>query len=162
MPLKLVFITDKHSVQIMKIIHLTKYIVLTLLTSTICACGALRWHSVEEMPAESIAYIRDGVFVSGNYIRSATIVEIDGKKSEESNQGLHEINIGTHEITIYCDEAEGEFDSNELTGKSRILKFEAQIQRTYLVRCEPFTHWWIEDSENQSIVAGEKNIIEYE
>ena len=140
----------------MKILCITKYITLTLLTSTIFACGALRWHSVEQMPAESLAYIRDGVFVSGNYIRSATITEIDGKKAEESNQGLHEISIGTHEVTIYCDEAEGEFDSNKLVGRSKILNFEARIQRTYLVRCTPFTHWWIEDLENKAVVAGEK------
>ena len=40
--------------------------------------------------------------------------------------------------------------------KLKILKFEAQIQRTYLARCTPFTHWWIEDSENEAVVAGEK------
>ncbi len=156
MPLKLVFITDEHLINNMKILYITKFIVITLLTTTICACGAIRWHSVEQIPAESKAYIRDGVFLSGNYIRSATIAEIDGKKVKESKKGLYEISVGVHEVKIYCDEAKGEFNSNELEGKSKILKFDARIQRTYLARCTPFTHWWIEDSENEAVVAGEK------
>ena len=105
-----------------------------------------------------IAFIRDGVFVSGEYVRSAEITEIDGKTAAESANGLYEVSVGIHEIKIHCDETKGSFNTKNLVGKAKTLKFEAQMQRTYIVRCMPFTHWWIEDSENNAVVAGEKYI----
>ncbi len=129
-----------------------------LLIVLLCSCGALRWHSIEQMPADEIAFIRDGVFVTGEYVRSAAITEIDGKAATESESGLYEVSVGIHEIKVHCDETKGSFNSKDLIGKAKTLKFEAQIQRTYLVRCVPFTHWWIEDSENNAIVAGEKYV----
>ena len=32
-----------------------------------------QWYSIEQTPATPIAYLRDGVFVSGDYVRSALI-----------------------------------------------------------------------------------------
>ena len=47
-------------------------------------------HSVgiqlSKTPATPIAYVRDGVFVSGDYVRSALIAEIDGVRSSETKR----------------------------------------------------------------------------
>ncbi len=127
-----------------------------IFVSASASCGALRWHSIEQTPAEPIAYMRDGVYVSGAYVRSALIAEIDGNKVIKPSNNLVEVPIGKHIVKVFCDEAEGEFNSNEFSGVAKTLEFEAHIQRTYLVRCTPFTHWWIEDLESNSVVAGEK------
>ena len=100
--------------------------------------------------------MRDSVFVSGKHVQSAKIIKIDNVAAEESSELLHKVSVGIHEVSIHCAEAEGAFNSNELEGEERVLIFDAKIQRTYLVRCRPFTHWWIEDIENKAIVAGEK------
>ncbi|QMU60855.1 MAG: hypothetical protein GKR92_03760 [Gammaproteobacteria bacterium] len=120
------------------------------------SCGALSWHSIEQTPATPIAYVRDGVFVSGDYVRSALIAEIDGKKVVKPSNNLVEVAVGKHQIKVFCDEAQGEFNSEEFSGKAKTLEFEAQIQRTYLVRCVPFSHWWIEDLESKAVIAGQK------
>lgn len=121
-----------------------------------CALIPAPWHSTEQIPAEPIAYMRDGVFVSGEYVRAASIAEIDNEVVAQSNNNLIEISLGKHQVKIFCDEAKGEFNSLEMDGKAKVLEFDAQLQRTYLVRCEPYTHWWIEDLDNKSVVAGEK------
>jgi len=131
------------------------WINLTLITP-LFSCGIAPWHSTEQIPSEPVAYIRDGVFVSGEYIRSASIAEIDNQAVTKSNNNLIEITLGQHQVKIYCDEAKGQFNSLEFNGEAKILEFEAQIQRTYQVRCEPFSHWWIEDLENNNVVAGER------
>ncbi len=125
-------------------------------TVLLASCGVFSWHSIEQTPANPVAYMRDGVYVSGDYARRASISEIDGKRVAKSDDNVIVVALGEHQVKIYCDEANGEFDSNEFNGKAKILKFDAKIQRTYLVRCVPFTHWWIEDLENSEVVAGEK------
>ncbi len=145
MPLRKAFIT-----------YWQKIIVSVLSIALLNACGSLSWHSIEQTPAVPMAYMRDGVYVSGAYVRSASITEIDGKLVAKSNDNLIKVTLGEHRVKINCDEAEGEFDTKEFNGETKILKFEAKIQRTYLVRCVPFTHWWIEDLENNEVVAGEK------
>ena len=156
MPLKRLITTYKHmKFQMIKALLLyfaSCFLTVILLTS----CGLSRWHAIEEIPAEQTAYLRDGVFVSGDYIRNATVSEIDGKTVDRDNKDRIEIMLGMRQIKVLCDEARGSFDSSDLAGESKILSFEAKVQRTYLVRCLPFSHWWIEDSENHSIVAGEK------
>jgi len=129
--------------------------ILILLNS---ACGIVNWHSIEQVPAEPFAYIRDGVFVSGNYVRSAKVIQIDDITYEGSKTPLLEIGLGKRRVKILCGEAKGDFDTKQFTGQEKILEFEAQIQRTYRVGCLPHTHWWIEDLDNQKIVAGEKAI----
>lgn len=128
---------------------------LSLLLSS-CGWVPVLWHSTEQTPAEPIAYIRDGVFVSGEYVRSASIAEIDNEPVVQSNSNLIQLSLGKHQVKILCDEAKGEFNSLEMDGKAKTLELIAQIQRTYLVRCEPYSHWWIEDLESKSVVAGEK------
>ena len=157
MPLSLKFITNKRSICKTQIDSFFRVSVSLVWVITLCSCGALRWHSVEQIPAEEVAYMRDGVFVSGNYVRSTKITEIDGKPAKDKNRGLREIGVGVHTVKIKCEEAIGTFNSNKLAGKTKILEFEAQTQRTYQVHCMPYTHWWIEDSENKSVVAGEKH-----
>lgn len=127
-----------------------------VLPLSLCSCGIVAWHSIEQTPAEAVAYMRDGVFVSGGYVRSALIAEIDGKEIIQSDNNLIQISLGTHQVNISCGEAEGEFNSEELNGKAKTLEFEAKMQRTYLVQCIPYTHWWIEDLENKAVVGGEK------
>ena len=156
MPLNQVFITSKPVSAKVKSIRALKLLLGAVVVFITGSCGALRWHSVEQIPAESVAYIRNGVFVSGSYMQGATIIEIDKVVTNESNNNLHKISVGIHEVSILCAEAEGAFDSSELEGKTKNLVFEAKIQRLYQVRCEPFTHWWIEDLESNAIVAGEK------
>jgi hypothetical protein len=158
MPLVLCFITCWRKIYSLNTTELKLCLISLLLTLSLCSCGLIpvSWHSIEQTPAESIAYIRDGVFVSGEYIRSASIAEIDSQAVAQSNNNLIEIGLGKHQVKIYCDEAKGEFNSLELDGKAKILELDAQVQRTYLVRCEPYSHWWIEDLESKSVVAGEK------
>jgi len=127
-----------------------------ILVVPLYSCGALSWHSIEQTPATSIAYMRDGVFVSSDYVRSAIIAEIDGKEVVKPNNNLVEVAVGKHQIKVFCDEAKGEFNSKEFSGKAKMLEFEAQIQRIYLVRCMPFSHWWIEDLESKAVIAGQK------
>lgn len=118
----------------------------------------VKWHSIEQIPSDSVAYIRGGVFVSGEYMRSATITEIDGKAVIQPNNNPVEIELGQRKINIYCGEAEGEFNSQELEGKEKTLVLNAQLQRTYVVRCEPYSHWWIEDLDSKAVIAGNKFI----
>lgn len=120
------------------------------------ACGTIRWYSIEQDPATPFAYLQDGVFVSGDYVRRASVTEIDGKTIGNPARNKLEISIGMHQVRIYCDEARGSFDSDKLLGQAKVLEFEAQIQRTYKAYCKPFTHWWIEDLENGKIVAGQQ------
>ncbi|MEM7401198.1 MAG: hypothetical protein AAF304_04530 [Pseudomonadota bacterium] len=134
----------------------SKLILCAAFTSLLTSCGATRWHSIQEIPAEPTAYIRDSVFVSGDYIRNATIDEIDGNPIDRTSRNVAEIDLGVRKIKILCDEARGEFSSSDLVGQAKTLTIEAKIQRTYIVRCLPYTHWWIEDAENRSVVAGEK------
>lgn len=131
-------------------------LVCLILVVPLYSCGTLSWHSIEQSPASPIAYMRDGVFMSGDYVRSAIIAEIDGKKVVKPRNNLVEVAVGKHQIKVFCDEAKGEFNSKEFNGKAKILEFEAQIQRTYLVRCVPYSHWWIEDLESKAVIAGQK------
>lgn len=131
------------------------YIFLLLPLSS-CGVIPVKWHSIEQTPSESVAFVRGGVFVSGEYLRSATIAEIDNVAVVQANNESIEIDLGQHHVKIYCGEAQGEFNSLDLEGKAETLVLDAQLQRTYLVRCEPYSHWWIEDSESKAVVAGEK------
>lgn len=120
------------------------------------SCGTPRWYSVEQEPAKPFAYIHNSVFVSNDYVRVATIREIDGNEVDEISNGNLKISLGRHQVKIYCDEAKGTYDSNALTGQAKVLEFEATIQRTYKAACHPYTHWWIEDSDSMKVVAGKK------
>ena len=138
-----------------------KFKVLLFQTVLIClltppSCGIVPWHSIEQTPAEPVAYMRDGVFVSSDYVRSAIIAEIDGKAVVKPSDNLVVVSLGKHHVKVLCEEAKGKFNTNEFKGKAKVLEFEALIQRTYLVHCMPYTHWWIEDSENNRVVAGER------
>ncbi len=131
--------------------------IIVILTVLLTSCNYTKWrYSIEQVPAEPVAYLKDGVFVSGDYIRNASIIEIDGVAIEHSNDKPLQVSIGKHSLKILCAEASGEYDSANLSGKEKLLEFEAETQRTYLIRCIPFTHWWVEDSENKKIVAGNK------
>ena len=156
MPLTLSFVTYWRKTDI----TISQFIGLCFLSSTfiisLASCGALSWHSIEQTPALPIAYLKDGVFVSGDYVRSTSIAEIDGKAIHISSNHLVEVSVGIHQVKVFCDEAEGEFNSEEFSGEAKMLEFEAQTQRTYVIRCVPYTHWWIEDLENKSVVAGDK------
>lgn len=124
------------------------------------SCGSTQWYAIEEHPAEKVAYVSGGVYVNSGYIRSAYVAEIDGNKVKDSNSHRHAINAGVHVLKIYCDEAKGSFNSDNLLGNAKTLKFNAEIQREYKANCQPYTHWWIEDVENGEVVAGsmpEKN-----
>ena len=132
------------------------YLTILIIIFPLVSCGAHSWHSIEQTPATPTAYIRDGVFVSGDYVRSALIAEIDGKSIVKQKNHLVEVEVGKHQIKVFCNEAEGEYNTEEFIGQAKTLEFEAQIQRTYLVHCMPFTHWWIEDIENKAVVAGER------
>ncbi|MFK7816891.1 MAG: hypothetical protein AB8B92_11210 [Gammaproteobacteria bacterium] len=136
-----------------------KFLIVTIvMPMSLVACGALSWYSIEQTPADSVAYLRDGVFLSGDYVRSASISEINGNSNIARENALIKISTGKHQVKIYCEEAVGEFNSLEFIGKAKVLELHAKIQRTYHVRCKPYTHWWIEDVENGEIVAGEKYI----
>lgn len=135
---------------------LNKWILGFLLIQFLQACASSRWYSVTQEPAVPYAYVHDGVFVSGNYVRSALITEIDGNTVENSTSNELKISIGLHQVKIYCDEAKGSYDSSELSGQARVLEFEAHTERRYKAFCMPFTHWWIEDLENKQIVVGQK------
>ena len=139
-----------------KIWETIQFFLLVLLVMQLFSCGTTRWYSVEEQLAESVAYISDGVYVSGDYIRSATVTEIDGNEIKEGAGNKLTINTGTHHVKIYCDEAKGSFNSNDLKGRAKTLEFEAQTQRKYKAYCMPYTHWWIEDLDNGKTVAGYK------
>lgn len=138
-----------------KIKHFAFALVMQL---SLVSCGALSWYSIEQTPADSISYLKDGVFVSGDYIQSAIISEIDGKPVGDRNKKRIKVSTGERYIKVLCEEASGEFNSLDFKGKAKILVLDAKIQRTYRVRCKPFTHWWIEDIENGKIVAGEEYI----
>ena len=158
MPLILSFITYWRKVDFVHASSLKLCLISLILTVPLYSCGMIPvvWHSIEQTPAEPIAYMRDGVIVSGDYARSALIAEIDGRSVTKSSNNLVEVSVGKHQVKIFCDEAEGKFNSQEFSGEAKILEFEAKIQRTYLVRCVPFSHWWIEDLENKVVVAGQK------
>lgn len=129
-----------------------------IMPMSLFSCGALSWYSIEQTPADSISYLRDGVFMSGDYIRSTTISEVDGKSVLSRDQKLIKVSTGRHKIKVLCEEANGEFNSLDFTGKAKVLVIDAKIQRTYQVLCKPYTHWWIEDVENGEVIAGEKYI----
>ena len=74
----------------------------------------------------------------------------------QNTSNYFKINAGTHHVKVNCDEAKGNFNSNQLMGPARMLVFEAQTQRMYKASCLPYTHWWIEDLENGDVVAGYK------
>ncbi len=136
-----------------------KYSVITIIMSMfLSSCGALNWYAIEQIPADSVAYLRDGVFMSGDHIHSATISEIDGEIVATRDEKFIKIIAGKHKIKVLCDGANGEFDSEDFEGKEKVLEFNAKIQRMYLVRCKPFTHWWIEDIDNGEVVAGVRYI----
>lgn len=139
-----------------KIWGIIQFVLFVFLVMQLFSCGTTRWYSVEEQLAEPVAYISDGVYVSGDYIRSATVTEIDGNEVEDRASYKLNINTGTHHVKIYCDEAKGNFNSNDLKGRAKTLEFEAQTQRKYKAYCLPYTHWWIEDLENGKTVAGYK------
>jgi hypothetical protein len=122
------------------------------------SCGATSWYSIQQTPAEPVAYLRDGVVMSGDYIRGATISEVDENAVMVRENGLILVPVGTHKLKIMCEEAYGKFNSNEFVGKARVLELDAKTQRTYKVYCKPYTHWWIEDIENGDVVAGEEFI----
>lgn len=134
------------------------FIVAIIMHISLVSCGALSWYSIEQSPADSVAYLRDGVFVRGDYVRSANISEINGNSVKARENALIKISTGKHQIKVHCEEAVGEFNSSEFIGKAKVLELQAKIQRTYHVRCRPYTHWWIEDVENGEVVAGEKYI----
>ena len=120
------------------------------------SCGSSRWYAVEQEPAEPYAYLHDSVFVLNDYIRVASVSEIDGNLIDSVSTKNLKISIGKHQVKISCDEAKGSYDSADLSGKAKVLVFDASIQRTYKVFCLPYTHWWIEDFENGNVVAGER------
>ena len=122
----------------------------------IASCSSARWYSIEQEPAKPIAYISGGVFVVGEYVRSASIVEIDGNKLSEDMGNSIQIPIGTRTIKILCDEAKGNYDSSKFTGESKKLQFIARTEKNYRAGCMPFTHWWIEEIATNNIVAGIK------
>ncbi len=126
------------------------------------ACGSSRWYSIEQEPATPHAFIHQTVFVLEDYIRVTSIREIDGKVVDKNKNNKITISATKHQIKIYCDETRGAYDSNSLSGQARILEFEAKMQRVYRVYCYPYTHWWIEDSENSEVVAGEKPNMQIE
>jgi len=158
MPLILSFITYWRKTDSVHFSRLKLCLISLILTVSLCSCGMIpvAWHSIEQTPATPVAYLRDGVVVSGDYARSALIAEIDGRLVTKSSNNLVEVSLGKHQVKIFCDEAEGEFNSQEFSGEAKTLEFEAKIQRTYLVHCVPFSHWWIEDLENKAVVAGQK------
>ena len=133
--------------------NLRLYVIIFFLL-TVTSCGSGRWYSIGQEPAKPIAYIRGGVFVSGEYVRSASIAEIDGKESAMHSEQNFQIPIGTRRITINCDEAKGSYDSKEFTGQSKILEFDAETEKIYRVWCKPYTHWWIEEIATKKTVAG--------
>jgi len=83
-------------------INLSSLLFLSVLTS----CGSLHWHSIEQTPAEPVAYMRDGIYMSGAYVRSARVSEVDGRKVVKLENNLIELSVAKHQIKIYCDEAE--------------------------------------------------------
>ena len=120
------------------------------------SCGSPRWYAVEQELAEPYAYIHDSVFVLNDYIRVASVREIDGNLIDGEPTKNLKISTGKHQVKIFCDEAEGSYDSVNLLGEAKVLEFDANIQRTYKVFCLPYTHWWIEDFESGNVVAGER------
>ena len=120
------------------------------------SCGSPRWYAVEQNLAEPYAYIHGSVFVRNDYIRVASVSEIDGTIVDSETRKNLKISTGKHQVKIFCDEAEGTYDSTDLVGKAKVLEFDANIQRTYKVFCLPYTHWWIEDFESGNVVAGER------
>ena len=158
MPLMRCFRTYRLKFCDLKVTVLKSSIICLILSLFLCSCGLIPvvWHSSEQIPAESIAYIRGGVFVSGEYLRSVTIAEIDNESVAQENNKLIKIGLGIHQVKIYCDEAKGEFNSLRVEGKAKTLELNAQLQRTYLAGCKPYSHWWIEDLDSKTVVAGEK------
>ena len=137
---------------------LKSIIMAILLPVLLFSCGTTSWYSIQQTPAESFAYLRDGVVMVGDYIRVATISEIDGEPVIMREKNLIKLSTGIHMIKIHCDEAVGKFNSKDFIGKAKVLELNAKIQRSYIAHCKPYTHWWIEDTENGNIVAGEKFI----
>jgi len=136
---------------------LTITLICLIIAFSQASCGHSRWHySIEQIPAEPNAYLRDGVFVSGDYIRNASISEIDGVPVKQTESRPIKITLAEHKLKIRCSEAVGEYDSDNLAGQEKTLILNAKVQRTYIIRCIPHTHWWIEDAENKKIIAGEK------
>lgn len=158
MPFIPCFITYRRKVGIARVSCIKFCLKSLLLTLPLYSCSMIpvSWHSIEQTPATPVAYLRDAVVVSGDYAHSALLAEIDGRSVKKTSNNLVEVPVGKHQVKIFCDEAEGEFNSQEFSGEAKTLEFEAKIQRTYLVRCVPFSHWWIEDLENNAVVAGEK------
>ena len=120
----------------------------------VTSCGSGKWYSIEQEPAEPIANIRGGVFVTGEYIRSASILEIDDQELNMHSEQNFQIPIGMRKIKISCDEAKGSFDSGKFAGQSKTLVFEAKTEKNYRAWCKPYTHWWIEEMNTKKIVAG--------
>ena len=121
------------------------------------SCGAHSWYSIEQTPATPIAYLRDGVFVSGDYVRSALIAEIDGKSVLTQKNHLVEVAVGKHQVKVFCNEAEGEYNSEEFVGQAKTLEFEARIQRKVSCRlCALYTLVDRRFREIISVVAGER------
>ncbi len=131
-----------------------KQIFSILILFLILSCSNSRWYAVEELPAETKAYIRDNYYLSGDYVTGAAVVRIDGVDSV--NKSVHELSLGMHKIAISCGEARGSFDTDHVKSQIKTLELDARIQRTYKVACKPFSHWWIEDLENGAVVAGAK------
>ena len=98
MPLDTAFVTSEHTKYRANLMSFSKLLICVVFITLLSSCGATRWHAIQEIPAESIAYLRDGVFISGDYIRNATIAEIDGKSVDRKNGNLIEIGLGVHKI----------------------------------------------------------------
>ena len=130
------------------------------------SCEGRKWYLIEQQPAEPYALLKDGVYVSGEYLRSAIVININDELVNKQNNSPIKVKIGMHQVTIYCDEAKGIYNSNKqdvskyeadnTRKKTKTLTFNAKTERVYRVFCVPYTHWWIEDTELNRVVSGIK------
>ncbi len=143
-----------------------KLLFISILILIVNACENRRWYSIEQKTAEPFALLKDGIYASGDYVRSARVIKVNDKLIDKQNDKPFKIGVGTHKIMIYCNEASGEYDSSQqdtekhgpvnTAKKARILTLEADTERVYRVNCVPYTHWWITDTETGGLAAGAK------
>lgn len=143
-----------------------KLLFVSIIILIVTACGNRKWYSIEQQPAKPYAELKDGVYASGEYLRSAVVSNLNGKFIDKKKNSSLKVNVGIHQVTIYCDEANGEYNSNAQDGVGRgpintekhtkVLTLQADTQRVYRAFCLPYSHWWIEDTESGKVVTGEK------
>ena len=132
------------------------------------ACANKKWYSIEQQPTEPYALLNDGIYASGDYLRSAVVRELNEEPIDKKNNEPFKVKPGTHRVMIHCNETKGEYDSIQqdalligpinLAKKAKTLTLETDIGRIYRVQCVPYTHWWIEDTETGKVVSGTKPI----